>query len=167
MNFETIDLEVSFDFEQDIRLKKIFWVTIKDTIDKLLLQAEVNGINKVNLIFSKLGLDYRIIYDAKPPEWVIVNYQKNIPEYFHQPVSVNADWKSKDGLFLSYYIKDGFGRTRATSNIAGTYLGIQERVHRVFNKSYQMNAEYIGKLEKCKKNTVDILKTAKNRFNEK
>ncbi len=166
LNDEIIDLKVSFDFEKDIRPNKVFWVTIKDVIDKLLLKAESEKINKANLICSKLGLSWKhmgTIYDPNPDR-VIVNYQNNIPEYFHQPISANADWKSEGGLFLSYKKLDGFGRTRCT-NDDGTCLGVKERVHKEFGNSYSITAKYLGKTEKLQKNTNEIIETAKDRFN--
>ena len=44
------------------------------------------------------------------------------------------------------------------------YFGIPERVHRNFDNFYSISAKYLGKTEKLKRDTNEIIETAKNRL---
>lgn len=148
--------------------REVSWVTLLSKIDGMIEYAINNNLVIADYLCERLGL-YRnhmgTLYDEFP-EYVKLIYPKNIDEIFYQPLAINADWKSEEGLYLSYKKDDYFGRTRNLT-FGDLALSIQEQVHFKINKEYTYSAQYIGKTKKSIKNVSTIVNDGFRRFKGK
>lgn len=147
--------------------REVSWVTLLSEIEAITNEAIKSKSYTIEYICNKLGLYWSHMgteHDPQP-DWVRLAYPPNIDEDFFQPIAANADWKTSEGLYLSYRTQDDFGRTRSQI-IDYSQHGTRERVHYRIDKEYIYSAKYIGKAKNCAKNTNTILKSAKKRFND-
>jgi hypothetical protein len=159
---------IEIPFNSSKKPREVSWVTTQNILDELISEAGKYPVEKIDFVCNKLGLywDHMGTIEDPLPEWISLTYPKDMDETFYQPLTVNGDWKSENGLYLSYKKFDGFGRTRSCTKLK-SFKGVKERVHYRINKSYIYSAKYLGKVVNCIKNTNSILKSATFRYYER
>lgn len=146
--------------------REVCWVAQNEVIKEVLKYSKAESLNEADELCDRLGLyrDHMGTEFDPLPTYVLLSYPIKMNLQLYQPISLNADWKSTEGLYLSYKNEDTFGRTRPCTS--GDFnRSIRERVHHRINQEYSYSASFIGRTSKGHRNTANIINDALIRFN--
>lgn len=97
-------------------------------------------------------------------ELVYILYPSSFEETIRcvQPTALDVQWFHPDTTYISFYVSDGWGRTRSLS---GTCPPLRERVHKPFSGPLEgFSVGYIGIAEPITKDPDSIVQEAYKRF---
>lgn len=145
--------------------KKYFWLMPLDSLEEI-LKNSMKG--EILPAINMLGLipDFKRVPAGTKPNYLYCLYPKDFitNHKTYQPNATNTFWSSKNGLFLSFIDKDGWGRTYPTFGLKKLNEEIKERIHQPITE-IEIEINYFGQIDnEMEPDTSGILNRAKDRF---